>query len=333
MTTLVTADIHLSANPRDSYRHRWMERLPALLKKEGASRLLLLGDLTAAKDGHNAKLTNKIVVLINAIAEVCPVYILQGNHDCISPSDPFFEFLGRYDRVRWIKDVAALKLKGLGRCLFIPHQRKVEAWSNIKELKQEWDWVFTHNTFKGAKNEQDMELDGAPMGMLLGHRVVSGDVHVPQKIGPVTYIGPPFTINFGDSYTPRILLLTEHGMNQRLCEGPRKLLVEADSLEWVRKAKVCPEDIIKVRYSVAARDYDKWPQIRKQIEEWAQRSEVILDGVLPVPLLEAAPSKKPSVGKPSSVGDDTELIKTYCERYKIGDKTLQLGLRLMERSA
>lgn len=334
MTTFVTADIHLNANLRDAYRHRWMEGLPALLKKEQADRLILLGDLTSDKDHHGAWLTNKIATYMDSCAAICSVYILQGNHDwLLNANNPFFEFLGRYDRVRWIKDITALNLKGLGRCLFIPHQRKPEAWRDMAELKKEWSWVFTHNTFKGARNEQDMEMEGVPTGAILGHRVVSGDVHVPQKLGPVTYVGPPFTVNFGDSYQPRVLLLTEYGMNQRLCEGPRKMLVEADSLERVRKVKVKPEDIVKVRYEVAAQDYDKWPQIRKQIEEWAKRAEVVLDSVLPIPrAADEAVSEAPARSTVPNTSSDEDVMKAYSERYRVGDKTLRLGLKLMEKA-
>lgn len=47
MTTFVTADIHLSASPRDVYRIKWCENdLFALLRKERVERLIILGDLT-----------------------------------------------------------------------------------------------------------------------------------------------------------------------------------------------------------------------------------------------------------------------------------------------
>jgi predicted phosphodiesterase len=331
MVTLVTADLHLSPNPRDAYRLRWCEGLPDLLEKENADRLIIAGDLTSAKDYHGAWLTNKIVAVIRAAAEVCPVYIYSGNHDYTSAAIPFFGFLGKYDRVRWIKEITPLTLKGLGRCLFIPHQRKLDAWQNMAELKQDWDWVFAHATFKGARNEQEMELDGAPIGLMLGHRVVSGDVHVPQKLGPVTYVGPPFLINHGDSYTPRILLLTEHGMNQRLCEGPRKLLIEIGSLDQLEKQKTKPDDIIKLRYSLASHDYDKWPSVRKKIEEWAKQRRVLLDAILPVPLLDGKPPKRVDTPTPATTSDE-DIIKAYCDRYRVGEKTLKLGLCLIERA-
>src|ERR1700740_787198 len=170
MTTLVTADLNFSANPRDDSRIRWGEDLPALLERERVDRLIILGDLTSEKDYHGAWLTNKVVSIIRAAAEVCPVYILQGNHDWqLNPNVPFFGFLGGDEWVRWIKEITSFKLKGLGRCLFIPHQRKLEAWQNMPQLKQEWDWVFTHATFEGAKGEQDTKLTGVPTGLVLGH--------------------------------------------------------------------------------------------------------------------------------------------------------------------
>lgn len=338
MTTLVTSDLHLSSNPRDAYRIRFMkEDLPKLLDETKSKRLIVTGDLTAAKDGHNAWLTNKVVELFHVIAEYRPVYILQGNHDWLSNvNNPFFEFLGRYDRIRWIKDITELKLKGLGRCLFIPHQRKLDAWQDMPQLKEEWDWVFTHATFDGAKNEQDMELTGPPIGLMLGHKVVSGDVHVPQKHGPITYVGPPYRINFGDTYMPRVLLLTEHHMNQRNCEGPRKVLLEVDGWEKLEAAAddglAVAGDIVKVRYEIAAPDYDKWPAIRRKIESWAAGLGIELDSALPIPRpTSGAPRANKGLSRAAPVSDEA-VMKAYCERYRVGDKTLRLGLKLMEKA-
>lgn len=343
MATLVSADWHLSTNPRDAYRIKWCEGLPALLQKERAERLIILGDLTAEKDYHSAWLTNKVVAIIRACSEVCPVYIDQGNHDYTKADVPFFGFLGGEDRVRWIKEITALKLKGLGRCLFIPHQRKLEAWQNMPQLKEEWDWVFTHATFDGAKNEHGVALRGPSPTLMLGHKVVSGDVHEPQKDGPITYVGPPYRINFGDTYMPRILLLTEHHMNQRNCEGPRKVLLEVSGWEMLEGATddglAVAGDIVKVRYEVAAPDYDKWPAIRRKIEQWAARIKVELDSALPVPQTEENQGadgpvkfKKRTVSGSLPSSSDEDVIKAYCERYRVGDKTLRLGLKLMRRA-
>lgn len=344
MTTVVTTDIHLSANSRDAYRIKWCEGLPALLEKENADQLIILGDLTAEKDYHSAWLTNKIVLLIRDAAKVCPVYILQGNHDYTKADTPFFGFVGRFKWIYWIKKITAVEdMEGLGRCLFIPHQRKLDAWQNMPQLKEEWDWVFTHATFEGSKSESGEELTGAPIGAVLGHRVISGDVHVPQKLGPVTYVGPPYRINFGDRYQPRILLLTEHSVNQRLCEGPRKVLLEVDGWKMLEGAAddglAKAGDIVKVRYEIAAPDYDKWPSIRRKIEQWAAGIGVELDSALPVPRVEDSPdSKRRTVvsskaqSSSSRVMDDEAVMEAYCERCRVGEKTLNLGLRLMEKA-
>lgn len=342
MASVVTADIHLGANPRDAYRIKWCEGLPALLEKEKADRLIILGDLTAEKDYHSAWLTNKVVTIVRACAKVCPVYLLQGNHDYTKVDTPFFGFLDDGDSgVRWIRDIKWMRLDGLGLCLFIPHQRKLEVWQTMPQLKREWDWVFAHATFEGAKSEQDTELTGAPTGAILGHRVISGDVHVPQKYGPVTYVGSPYRINFGDTYMPRILLLTRHSVNQRLCEGPRKVLLEVAGWEMLEGAAddglVKAGDIVKVRYEITAQDYDKWPSIRRKIEQWAARIKVNLDSALPVPRIEEGSQKRTVVSSKaqsssSLVMDDEAVTRAYCERYGVGDKTLNLGLRLMEKS-
>src|SRR6266567_2832077 len=104
MTTLVTADLHLSSNPRDAYRHERMWEIRKILKKYEVDRLLILGDLTEQKDHHSAELVNEVVNHMILFSECCPVTILRGNHDYVSSECPFFVFLKHIKRIQWINN-------------------------------------------------------------------------------------------------------------------------------------------------------------------------------------------------------------------------------------
>lgn len=232
MATLVTGDWHESANPRDSYRWRFLEEtLPALIKKHQVKRVLALGDFTEAKGGHEAGLVNRLVDDIEAISRLAAFYALKGNHDYLSEDVPFFRFLRHLDRVRWINEPTRLKFKDLGACWFLPHEPDpTKAWDSgyFTDDPESTSWYFCHQTFAGAKSESGREMAGAPHSIFpKGARVISGDVHVPQKTGPVTYVGSPTRIDFGDVFQPRVLIIKDDKITSVPVHGPQKVLVEA----------------------------------------------------------------------------------------------------------
>lgn len=324
--TIVTADLHRSGNPRDRYRDRWFPQLITLARKLRARRVIVLGDLTEQKDFHGSALTNRLVDDFAALAAECSVICLTGNHDYRASSPPFFSFLRRIENISWISEVTPWDLPDLGNCLFIPHQRTVEAWRDIRELDSDWDWVFTHATFIGSRNEQGMVMEGVPVELVRGHRVVAGDIHVPQTFGKITHVGAPYTVHFGDRFDPRVLRLEGETMRSIPCEGPRKVLVEVDSLASLREQEVNAGDLVKVRFRVAANDYDKWPDTRQKIAEWAGREDVILASVQP---LAAVEKTKRDSQRPVAKRTDDDIIRAYCQRHRVGDKTLQTGLKIV----
>src|SRR5271170_2700183 len=94
MRRLITSDWQLDANPRDRYRLDFvLKTLPELIDKYKVDQLLVLGDLTEAKDCHPASLVNEIVQALMEINKKCQLIILEGNHDYLQKDTPFFEFI------------------------------------------------------------------------------------------------------------------------------------------------------------------------------------------------------------------------------------------------
>jgi DNA repair exonuclease SbcCD nuclease subunit len=217
MSALVIADLHLSVKARDEYRFAAMQTIASLIEKHKPRALIILGDLTEEKDYHPATLVNDVSDVIYSFAQLCPVYILMGNHDYTSADCPFFHFLRRIKNVHWITKVSRIDMTvwGLGDCLFLPHTRDWKTdWAKLPHLEEvdDLDFVFAHNTFEGAESEHGKRLSGIPLEALPnGIPVISGDIHTPQTIGQVTYVGSPYRVDFGDTFEPRALLLGRGG--------------------------------------------------------------------------------------------------------------------------
>lgn len=324
MITIVTADIHASPNPRDAYRWKFIEEtLPALVAEHGAERVLVLGDLTEAKAGHSAELVNRLVDALAALAAHASVYLLMGNHDYLSEDVPFYRFTRHLPRVRWINDPTALTLRGLGKCLFLPHTRDLTSW--VDHMHDEYDWFFCHQTFGGADlGGRRAAGDGPPFSK--NSKVVSGDVHSPQRVGPVTYVGAPYSVDFGDAFEPRVLLLEGAEMRSVPVPGPQKRLVEVPSITDLTGAEknLRPGDVVKVRATMETGEYSR-AEARKNIREWAASVGVELYAVEII-----APRAAPTKMHDRHRASDEELVRGYAKKMGKGKSTVSAGLKIMD---
>lgn len=319
----------MSANRKDAYRFVFLEKtLPQLIERHNASRLIVLGDLTDQKDSHPAPLVNRVVDGFAALADLVEVIVLKANHDYVSQSTPFFRFLNHLDNMRWINEPAFLRLHGLGRCLFLPHTTNWER--DWKGFSFDADWIFTHQTFSGAVSESGQKMDGIPRDVFpRGARVVSGDVHVPQKVGCVTYVGAPFRINFGDDFEPRVLLLDGDEMRSVPVEGPQKRLVTTTILGKFRcrDADIQRGDVVKVQVELPTGSDLSRAKVRAAVREWAAEAGVeIYETKVSAPRAEKTEKAIAKRDRRS----DADLVRAYAKKMGKGKVTEAAGLKIME---
>lgn len=330
-STLVISDLHLSSNPRDRYRHNILKRVATKdAPKLGVRRTLILGDLTEAKDRHNDWLTNRVSDHVHRFAELGDVIILQGNHDYLtSPNLPFFHFLRRMPNVRWINRPTSFSLDGLGRTLWLPHTRNHRAdWKGLSF--DNFDYIFAHNTFVGARMEHGRVAEGGIPTKLFprGAKIISGDVHVPQTTGPITYVGAPYSIDFGDSFQGRALILDGSKMTSYQIKGPQKVLFDIDAIgNPDYDGNPNAGDILKVRVTIARSKVADWPRIRDEIRQWAVRVECKVHAVTPI-IVEDATTKQKRIRR-AEVKSDREVMREFSDHQKIGTAMRKYGERLL----
>lgn len=338
-TALVTADLHLNDNSRDSYRHDFMRsQLPKLLKQYKPKYLIILGDLTDEKDRHRSELVNAVVNYLHTYSNICKVIILRGNHDCLDPTSPFFQFVSLLENVLWINKPTPLKLGELGECLFLPHTRNYERdWKHSMFALYTTDplagYIFCHNAFEGAVSESGKRMQGIPTSIFPKKAtVLSGDIHVPQQVGPVTYCGAPYTIRFGDKFTPCIRMLRRS--QNRLCidtqptSGPQKRIIEVKNTARLDRyvEKFNEGDLLKLRVHLKADEYPKWNEIKEQLRDWCDQNGGIVCEIQPVKQSASIKLNRKSV----STRTDHELLETYAKRKGISASILRTGLKIME---
>ena len=329
MSALVTADLHLSSNPRDRYRFAAMERLAELIEKNKVTTLIIPGDLTEEKNFHSAELVNDVVELVHILSEIVGnVIFMMGNHDYKDADCPFFYFLRRLSNVTWIRNPTRTAVTGLAeKCLFLPHTPDYKRdWDGIE--MRDMDWIFAHNTFEGAATEHGRRLSGIPTSVFpKGSRVIAGDIHTPQTVGCVTYVGSPFTVDFGDVFNPRVLLLEGHKMKSISLPGPQKKLLTLKPGYKLTDLDLIEGDVIKVQYNLPNDAREKWPEVRDKLRVQLQDLGCLVYAVQPVV------DKTKRVGSVVSkrrVNTDETMIRMFAEQNKVSDDVLETGLALIE---
>lgn len=253
MVILVTSDLHLTDKTADVYRWEIFtflsRQVESLKEKYKEVELFVLGDITDFKDRHSANLVNSIIISFQTLIEkdgIKNIYFLRGNHDCIDETWPFFKFLDTYPNMHWINtaQMYLYESKDFNRthkCLFIPHYRMKERYASIfkavRDKDDRPDIVFMHETFNGAlaSNGQKMEGLNIRSASKLQVPIISGDIHVPQRIKNLTYVGSPYHVRFGDKFEPRVMLITEENdklkLNSIPTNMPKKHVFEVSSLK------------------------------------------------------------------------------------------------------
>lgn len=323
---LLTGDLHLSSNPRDAYRFKFMKWLAQYIEQRHISTLILLGDLTMEKDRHDAWLVNEIADWMKRLAEVTHLHMLKGNHDYLVEHEPFFQFLDHINRIRYYNEPVA---HGPG-ALFLPHTRDYKKeWAKfIKSKFEGFKFVFAHQTFEGA-NVGARRMDGIPTSIFAPKvQVFSGDIHVPQTTGPITYTGAPYTVNFGDNYQGRVILLDQDtGKTESIpYKGPQKRLVENNGVVFT--GKINKGDIVKLRSSMDSEAYNNWKDTREDLKKWVEKKGGVVHTIQPV----VTTNRKKVTYKKIDPETDLQLVKTFAKKASASQSTLDVGLNILKET-
>lgn len=338
MTSLFTSDIHMTTSPQEEYRWGLLPWLTKQAMKRRVQRLFILGDLTEAKDRHPAPLVNRLADQLDDFVHKADaeVIIIPGNHDYIDPAHPFFGFARHIPGVTFItkptfKEVPIVARR-TARCWFLPSTRNPDDWADLDFGKA--DYIFTHQTYTGALSESGYSLSGFSTS-LFGRskaRILSGDIHVPQIVGKrVEYIGAPYRTRFGDTFSPRCLLIGEDGDLDLHFPCPEKHLIVCDSIRSFKselKAVRAQEgDLIKVRFRLDRAGFADWQDARRQIIEISKDMGLVLASSAPVLVGDRQPTAKGDY-KPAEAIHPRALMEDQVKREKLPSAFLEIGLAL-----
>ena len=329
---VIASDLHLTASPADEYRWQLFPWLAKECKAENARTLLLLGDLTDAKDYHSAELVNRIVLNVTLLTTAVErVVILMGNHDYLRAGHMYFEFLARLPGV----EVVTTPTEDIDGelAMFLPFTRTPATDWHEQDFSH-YAYVFMHQTVKGsvASNGQRMEGEALNGTLALAGKVYSGDIHVPQVIGEVEYVGSPYHVHFGDAFEPRCVVIDNDRRAFDLhYPAPRRLMLNATSQEDLQTALLVaePGDQVKARIVLPEADKHRWRQIAKEVREFAGRGTDPIN-LVSLELRVAKERKRAVIGERTRGLTVADAVYRYCDDNALGGDVLDVGLELTE---
>lgn len=207
MAILVTADLHLTSAAKDEYRWGVFKELfsHAALENNDVTSIVILGDLTEHKSGHSAMLVNRMVQELYGMP--CQVHIVFGNHDGLAGEPRFFQFLNVIKHISTYTIPTCRTVDGF-MVRFVPNG---QAEAALRGNKIDADIAFLHEGFIGAtySNGQKADKGLKPRDIRkIARHIYSGDIHKPQRVDCVTYVGTPYPVDFDEQHEPRFLLLS-----------------------------------------------------------------------------------------------------------------------------
>jgi DNA repair exonuclease SbcCD nuclease subunit len=325
---IATSDWHLSARPKDAYRWEIFPWLTRQLRLREVEFLFVLGDLTDFKDHHANAFINKMVDSFRKLhAESgAVIYLLAGNHDYVDPNYPLLRFLNE-EGVLFCTQPLLLTLRDK-RIYLIPNQKsQVEFW-NILESAPEADFILMHQTVRGSLASNGMKLQGLdPERAKKGSAIlISGDVHVPQKIGGVTYCGSPHPVHFGDNFKPRVLFWDGVLLKSIPRTTLKKAVLRIRSVKELSELEaLTPGDQVKVILELPRSEFSSWEEKRTEIHALAKKQEWEVHG------LELREQKNelraPQLAKRVT---PAQMLKAFCKENKIESAIEEIGLKLLE---
>lgn len=331
LPALLTADLHLVADPSCEYRWRIFEWLAQTIKEEKVRSLCLLGDLTDKKDYHPSELVNRIVFELNRIPDECDIFMIPGNHEWMKEGHEFFKFLRLKKNVRYFTEPSEDGVVDGVRALFLPFTKTpAKDWAKL-DPSEFMDYVFMHQTIAGAISSNGMEMEGEDLPDLKSWpKIYSGDIHVPQKIGPVEYVGSPYHVHFGDNFIPRTVLIEKGGRAIDLhMKSPRRVSIKASGIDDLTSQLLFlkPGDHVKVTIELTRAEKHEWTRIRREASDLLTAAAVHTHGLALKVRQGTTRVEDEEVKRKSTSGD---ALLRFVEREELTADAYEIGMEIID---
>jgi hypothetical protein len=285
--------------------------------------VFILGDWVDRKDRFTARFINRLFDEIYRLCARARLVVLRGNHDTSMQPPSYFDFMagGPIDGFEYITSPRPIPARHL---LLLPFTASPKTdWRDLKLA--EFKTVFMHATVTGAVVENGMVMENKNFPVLPRDVLFySGDIHVPQQVRNVVYVGAPHPIKFGDSYDCRMLVLNDDYriILQLPLTPPRKIMADIRDLADLDGLTARHGDQIKIRYNCPPSQIENWGETEQAIIQWASEHGVVVAGTEII-----VGTRTPESVDPAETPE--AILKGFAEREGLSEDLLRVGLDLL----
>lgn len=164
--------------------------------------VVCLGDLFHSPEVITIKTLYAMCVGLSFVKAACEAvgakhYVILGNHDILSEKSSIsgmFAIKGFFEEVIYEADYKTELDKKL---LFLPYSSNLgEVYKTLLDARENADYIFTHLDFAGCRYNSGISSH-SNISPDIGVPCISGDIHLPQKVGTVQYVGSLVQNQFG----------------------------------------------------------------------------------------------------------------------------------------
>ena len=212
---ILISDIHFGVsssseewqeNINDYFQNWFIPYVKDELKKTPDAVICCLGDVYHDRKSIDIDVNNLCIDIFEQLAQIIPVYIINGNHDLskkTNKGNSSLRSLGNIDNVTVIKEPTMLQFvegrKNIAKVAAIPYLGDCnDENKELMKFDKRADYAFMHTDISKMKFDNGMTIVGAVDAEKFAGKVISGHIHKRQETDKVVYVGSPYQMSRGD---------------------------------------------------------------------------------------------------------------------------------------
>jgi len=247
-----------------------IKKLSSLCAEKKPELIIIAGDILHTHEKLHTLALNKAYHLIDTLRQICPTYILVGNHDFISnqeflSTNHWMNSLKKWPNVFIVDTVTEIRIESKQFLFapYVPNGRFKEALDTIGSWKNA-TCIFCHQEIYGCKMGAIISSEGDKWNLEYP-QLISGHIHSRQKPqANVYYSGTSIQQAFGENKKNIVAFIT---FNSKGCdiqeidlELPRKKIIYMDVEDINSFNYKSSEDQIKITLKGT---YEEFKAIKK----------------------------------------------------------------------
>ena len=191
----------------------YIARITKIIEIRRPNYVVILGDLLHCHERVHTTVLNRAYEFIDKIRQLCPVYVLVGNHDYINNSqfltdNHWMNAMKKWNNVEIVDNGKTLETS-FGKLIFCPYVYPGKFEEALNIIDPNWKdarTIFCHQEFYGCKMGAIESTQGDKWNINYPF-IISGHVHDKQRVQEnIFYTGSSIQHAFGESHDKTITM-------------------------------------------------------------------------------------------------------------------------------